>query len=145
MEIILQRQETGDQGTFGIMTLSPNVIFHTGELPQKKDIKNLSCIPAGSYSCLWTQSEHFPDGTYQVLDVLGRSGIRIHYGNFCGDVTKGWQSDVLGCILIGMGKGTETNEFDKEQQVVLHSRMAFKNLSSFMNKMPFKLTIKDIV
>ena len=145
MEFILQRQSTDDQGTFGILTLSPAVQFFTGELPMRNDEPNLSCIPTGSYSCLWTCSDHFPDGTYQVLDVPGRSGIRIHYGNFCGDVTKGWQSDVLGCILIGMKHGTEVNEFGNVQKVVLSSRIAFKSMTNLFNKMPFKLTIKDIV
>lgn len=60
-------------------------------------------IPAGEYNVVFTRSSKFSmkkpysqlmDGKVPILqDVKGRSGIRIHCGNF-------W-NDVQGCIAIG--------------------------------------------
>lgn len=52
------------------------------------------CIPAGTYKVILTPSPHLGYLTPEVLDVPGRSEIRIHIGN--------WPKDSLGCTLVGM-------------------------------------------
>jgi hypothetical protein len=51
------------------------------------------CIPAGIYPVSLTESPHFGYVTPEVLDVPGRSEIRIHRGNR--------PEDSLGCTLVG--------------------------------------------
>lgn len=53
------------------------------------------CIPAGTYKVILTPSPHLGYLTPEVLDVPGRTDIRIHVGN--------WPKDSLGCTLVGTG------------------------------------------
>ena len=55
MKAVLERLESSDQGTFGRITFGSTTLF-TGELPEKGNASNASCIPAGTYKCVWTQS-----------------------------------------------------------------------------------------
>lgn len=104
---ILTRQQTGDTGTFGTLTITGRrtdggaVSFQcmTAELPCRDNARNRSCIPEGRYPCLMRDS-HF-GRVYELQDVPGRSAILIHYGNWAGDESLGFVSDVEGCILVG--------------------------------------------
>jgi hypothetical protein len=53
-----------------------------------------TCIPAGSYRVIITDSQRFKKPLPLLLDVPGFTGIRIHPGNVAGDTE--------GCILPGM-------------------------------------------
>lgn len=97
---VLRRTSTGDSGTFGILDVAGRR-FSTGELPDRGNVHNLSSIPAGVYLCRWTFSPHFQRHTYELIDVPGRENVRIHVGNWAGDVTKNLRSNVDGCILLG--------------------------------------------
>lgn len=99
---LLRRTETSDVGTFGIMEFMGQT-FRTGELPDRGNAENISSIPAGVYVCKWTYSPHFKRHTYELQDVHGRTVVRIHVGNWCGDKAKGLLADVDGCILLGYG------------------------------------------
>lgn len=57
------------------------------------------CIPAGTYSVELTFSPHFKYVTPEVMDVPGRTDIRIHRGNR--------PEDSLGCTLVGEGYATD--------------------------------------
>ena len=57
------------------------------------------CIPAGQYELELTFSPHFQMVTPEVMNVPGRSAIRIHPGNF--------PKDTLGCTLVGEDKGVD--------------------------------------
>lgn len=50
-------------------------------------------IPAGTYKVIITPSPHLGYLTPEVLDVPGRTDIRIHVGNY--------PKDSLGCTLVG--------------------------------------------
>jgi hypothetical protein len=148
--LTLQRQPSGDEGTLGVLS-GNGLQFNTGELPWRNNHASLSCIPAGTYPVSWTQSLkkkedgslEWPDGTYELANTSPRDGIRMHSGNFCGDTTQGWQSDVEGCILIGLATGFLVNKNNKSQHVILSSKPAVSQFASLMNKKPFTLVIKD--
>jgi hypothetical protein len=55
------------------------------------------CIPCGLYQVKLSLSPHFGYVTPEVLEVPGRSAIRIHKGNK--------PEDSLGCTLVGMTHG----------------------------------------
>ena len=57
------------------------------------------CIPCGVYTAQLTASPHLGYVTPILLDVPGRSEIRIHKGNK--------PEDSLGCTLLGMGHGPQ--------------------------------------
>jgi hypothetical protein len=62
----------------------------------------------------------------------------IHSGNHAGDVSKGLRSDVLGCILLGLGLGELLG-----QKAVVSSRLAMDRLRSVVGKESFELVITD--
>ena len=141
MHAIIKRIRTGDDGTFGTMLIkdgSRELTLCTAELPWKNNARNVSCIPVGSYRAKLTTSARFGVDLYEITPVYGRSGIRIHFGNFAGDVNKGKRSDVEGCILVGMRHGTIS-----KQRVVLESRTALAALHKFTGGSDFALTIFD--
>ena len=65
------------------------------ELQWLDNAPQVSCIPTGDYKLKWTLSNRFKRHMWQVMDVPGRAGIRIHSGNYAGDKL----SDSLGCPL----------------------------------------------
>lgn len=73
---------------------------------------------------------------YQVLDVPGRSGVRIHSGNFAGDERQGLKSNVEGCILLGSGYGRLDG-----QEAILHSRDTLKKFEALLNGRSFELIV----
>lgn len=141
MIALLKRIRAGDDGTFGSLLLKDGdreIAFCTGELPWRGNAVGKSCIPAGEYQAKLTRSQRFNKDLYEVMGVKGRSGIRIHVGNYCGDVTKGKRSDVEGCILVGMA-----HSFDSGQRVVARSALALRALHQFTAGRDFTLAIVD--
>ena len=136
MPFTLVRKETSVQGTFGIFS-GEGLHFHSAELPWRDNASRVSCIPAGRYICRPYSSPKFPD-VYEVTDVPGRSAILIHSGNFAGDTTKGLRSDVLGCILLGLGR-----DWLYGQKAVTSSRAALDKLRAVIGKGSFVLVITD--
>lgn len=137
MLAVIARRRFDDQGTPGIF-VSPRFSCYTLELPWRDDAPQLSCIPAGVYDVVWSQSPRLRIFTYEILNVPGRGGIRIHSGNLAGDKSKGFLSDSLGCPLLGNAFGTLNG-----QRAVLVSRPAVTAFESAMQRKPFRLVIKD--
>lgn len=133
--VTLVREPSQDYGTFGIMTLPDGTRFHTLELPWRDNAPQRSCIPGGTYPVAIKNSPRF--GTvYRVNDVPNRSEILIHAGNTAGDKAMGMKADVLGCILLGMGRGKIGN-----QPSVTSSKDAVKLFMDKMGHRDFKLVI----
>lgn len=97
-----------DQGQFGTVTMSGNPVFlKSVELPNRKNSSNESCVLPRVYEAMFN-----PDSTkgpkswngaaYELQSVPGRSGILIHSANWAGDKSKGWISQLEGCIALGM-------------------------------------------
>lgn len=135
---ILQRLESGDQGTFGQFVLG-DLVFFTGELPWRENASNSSCIPAGTYACVMTYSEHFKRKMYLVGPVEKRVGIRIHSANLMGDLTKGYKAQLNGCIALGEKFGW----MDKQKAVLL-SAPAVRKLEVYLKGASFDLEIRDV-
>jgi hypothetical protein len=137
LNVQMVRQTTGNQGTFGIMTVNGNLI-HTGELPWRNNTSNMSSVPCGTYQCDWLLSPHFGVNLYHLKNVPFRENCMIHTGNWCGDTTKGLKSDVEGCILVGLGQGELEG-----QEAILRSKDALQLFNSQLNGASFMLTISE--
>lgn len=124
-------RRTSDNGTETLGELSGNGFFcKTLERPYKNNASMISAIPKGLYDVLWTFSPQLLRYTFEVQKVPGRSGIRIHKGNYF--------FNVEGCILLGDSYG----DLNKDGQLdILNSTVTIKKLEDFMQKQPFKLQI----
>lgn len=141
MKLVLQRLETGDQGTFGRLFVPGRLApFYTGELPWRENRPNVSCIPAGVYFCKWTWSPKFGRRMYEIGPVHGRSGIRIHSANLCGDTSKGFLSHLYGCIALGEHVGVMGR-----QKAILVSRPAVREFERMMAGQSFQLEVRDVI
>ena len=132
--LFLLRIQTSDQGTFGIIIFNGQYLY-TGELPWKDNRPNVSCIPSGSYTVRVRISPKYGK-VYEVTDVSGRTYILFHQGNFFGDISLGFRSNVQGCILLGFKRGKLYG-----QKAVLASRIARNRFETVMNFEPFKLKV----
>lgn len=132
MQLFLERTVSGDNGTFGTLTMQDEnsaiqQLCLTCELPWKNNFPGESCIPTGTYDCIPHHSEKFPN-TWEVTGVRGRSAILIHIGNTI--------RDTEGCILVGDKFGIV-----HELPAVLNSRVTMGMLRSILPP-KFTLTIQ---
>ena len=134
-KVTICRTESDQNGTFGTLTTDSGFSCYTGELPNKNNAPDISCIPAGTYQCALRPS--VKHGTcYGVDDVPNRTDVEIHAGNFCGDVSAGLKTDVLGCIILGRAIGEIGN-----QKALLSSKDALQAFMADLNGEAFTLTI----
>jgi hypothetical protein len=124
----LIRQMSGKLGTFGLITTGLQQWF-TIERPWEDNQNNVSCIPIGTYKCIWSLSPRLKKFTYEITGVPKRSGIRIHSANFT--------SQVLGCVALGEKRGTMDGK-----PAILLSTSAVRLFNSTFNKEPFLLEIR---
>lgn len=137
----LIRSSRGDSGTYGLLG-TPGFRCFTGELPPRDNQRGLSCIPEGEYDVRIVKSPHF-GRIYGLFGVPGRTHVLMHSGNFSGDVQKGYQSHVEGCILLGSKLGRLQNKFGQLQSAVL---ISLPTVTSFMRHMggdPFILAVSN--
>lgn len=146
MNLILLRDPSTDQGTFGQIT-GMDFTFETLELPWRDlDANGIgdpekSCITVGVYECVWHTSPSKGE-CYHVTNVTGRSNILIHSANFAGDVDKGWEAQLLGCIALGLNFGVMPNKKGRVQQAVLQSKKAMTEFHNHMKQQPFRLEVR---
>ena len=69
--------------------------------------------------------------TYEVRNVPGRSGIRIHVGNFF--------NQIQGCILLGYGYKDVNNDGRLD---IINSKISITDFERLLDKKPFTLVIK---
>lgn len=105
-----------EQGTNGEVWIDGELICYTIELPWSNNVRNISCIPEGSYPLAKRYSKKF--GWHIVVkEVPKRSEILFHPAN---DAKK----ELRGCIapvsqLSGAGMGTLSRlAFDKFKQCI---------------------------
>ena len=141
MNVTLTRSPSTDQGTFGMFAMEDETFFHSLELPWKNNEHNLSCIPAGTYICKWVQSPKHGE-CYLVTGVPNRQAIEIHSANFAGDISKGYFSQLLGCIALGMSVGSLPIPGPFQLQLaVLQSKAAIAQFEAKQAQQDFQLTI----
>ena len=112
----------GDVELFSCMTL---------ELAWNNNLRQVSCIPYGEYSCEKKEATAaIPYQHVTVLNVRDRSGIAIHKANYA--------SQLRGCIAVG-DKHVDINKDGNLD--VTNSSNTFKKLMDILPN-NFKLTIK---
>lgn len=128
------REKGSSKQTLGSLTAkNGQSVFtcKTLELPYLNNARNISCIPVGTYTCKYTFSPRFLKWTYEIKNVSGRSGIRIHSGNY--------YTDIDGCIILG----NAFKDINRDNVLdVINSRITVNALEQFMGKKDFVLTIK---
>ena len=132
---VVNMKRNSDNGveTLGTLTYGKFSCF-TLERPWKNNQPNISCIPKGAYKCVWAYHNGLKEWHYQLQNVLGRSGVFIHEGNFA----SGKKVDTEGCILLGNTK----TDINKDGQIdVGNSKITLVKFEQLMNKQPFILTI----
>ena len=128
-EATLKRTQVTPFQTLGIFSVGEKN-WKSLELPWIQNLRNISSIPAGIYQVKWTFSFKFRKYTYEVMNVSGRSGIRIHSANY--------YFDLKGCIALGLS----TYDLNKDGKLdVISSRVAIKQLEDYFNREPFTLKI----
>ena len=136
-ELILQREDSEEDGTYGTLRFPDGTVLNTLELQWKNNEPQTSCIPPGIYPCKKRQSAAFGKEMYEVGNVQGRSGVLIHAGNMAGSVEKGQKADSKGCILLGMDRGRKGS-----QKVITASKAAMQLFDEKMGGQPFTLIIR---
>lgn len=115
MALALERHPPGVTCTIGELTIDGAPFCHALEdLPRPEKIAGETCIPAGTYRVMLTESDRARRGLlwcpgasrkpaeYRLpllLSVPGFEGIRIHAGNT--------DKNTQGCILVGTWRGGE--------------------------------------
>ncbi len=135
---LIRLEENYEHGTFGILKINKEVFCFTLEPRDEENASNISSIPAQQYICeirATRLSSILRLGfakTFEVMNVPGRTNIKIHPGNS--------DDDTKGCILLGSSIGKL-----REGRAVLNSGntwLAFMVLMDEINK--FHLTIKEV-
>jgi len=135
MQLVLDREASDLEGTYGTLKLPDGTVFQTLELPWKNNAARVSCIPTGVYKCARRQTTSF-GYAYEVYGVPGRSAILIHAGNSAGSAEHGKKADSQGCILLGMGRGRSGT-----QKTITNSQAAMKLFYEKMAGRPFQMAI----
>lgn len=131
MKAILKRWKFTNNSTIGTLTITgiDGNIFecYTLEDTVRGDgnaatvsswkIAGKSAIPYGKYEVKVTWSNKFMEYRWEVTNVPGYKGIRIHSGNV--------PADTEGCLLLGTGIGTD---------YVNQSVIAMNNFNDFCKK-----------
>lgn len=133
--VLLARQRTTPEGTFGKLYIHGQLFCHTLELPWLDNAPRRSCIPDGKYLVGWVRSPRF-GWVYSLSGVPGRSYIRIHPANYAGDRASGWKTQLEGCIALGEHVGKLGN-----QHAILNSRAAVRRFADAMERKPFVIRV----
>lgn len=133
--LTLRREPSTDDGTYGILYFPDGTTLMTIELPWYENKPRISCIPPGTYTCVWQKSPKF-GMTYEVTKVPGRSRVLFHAGNAAGNAEKGMKADSQGCILLGMGRAKKGS-----QKVITDSKSAVRTFEDKMGGQTFILSI----
>jgi len=131
--IITRDNDNGIQITGTLVANNNGATFtcKTIERPWKNNIMNISAIPKGTYQVRYSFSPRFMKYTYEIRNVVARSGIRIHSVNYA--------KDLLGCI----GLGNKLVDINGDKQLdIINSRTTIKMFQDFMGKKSFTLEIK---
>lgn len=108
--------------TLGTIDFENRPFAQTLEKPWKDNKPFISCIPEGEYLCKRIISPKFGD-TFQIMDVLNRSFVLIHFGNI--------PEDTEGCLIIGESFGKVKGEYGviSSRTVVGQGFLEFKDLT----------------
>lgn len=129
LQVTLQRTNFQTKQTLGFLSVHGKEICKTLELPWKKNIRRISCIPAGSYSVTKRFSQKYQHH-FHIVNVPNRDWILIHHGNF--------YFDILGCLLVGK------SHTDINADGLLDVTASKKTMQLLHNRLPHKFILKII-
>lgn len=135
-ELILQREDSEEDGMYGTLRFPDGTVLNSLELPWRDNAARISSIPPGTYPCKIRTSASLGE-VYEVQKVPGRTAILIHAGNSAGSSDKGMKADSQGCILLGMDRGRKG-----AQKIITASKPAMKLFHEKMGNQPFTLTVR---
>lgn len=118
-EIVVQRFAYTPVGTFGRIFV-PSFQAYTVERPWLDNKPFVSCIPEGDYQFVLGKFTKGNYAAYEILDVPGRTLIKIHIANVADDVN--------GCVGIGRGLG-----FMDDRWAVTHSKETYWDMMGAMD------------
>lgn len=97
----LERLHFTDKSTIGEIHLDGTRFCYSLELSCRKASKDGKlAIPCGRYEICMTYSTKFDKDMPEIMDVPGRTGIRIHPANY--------PSELLGCVAPGLKYDTDS-------------------------------------
>jgi len=110
-EILVVRNEVGPCCTISTVNVLDRYALWGMEPPLKKykSVKPYA-IPDGIYSLKYTWSHRLQKNTWQVMDVPGFEGVRIHAGNK--------PIDTKGCLLLGRHAEIGKSEIENSREAV---------------------------
>lgn len=166
LTLYLKRKYEPEATLGGIETVDGKAIVETLERKgnnNSKDNPNTlenesACIPEGNYLCKWTRSNRFSNlkkkqlgdkfneerdsvWLYELVDVEGRAGIRIHPAN--------WVYELHGCIapatvITNLNPKEDVAIKEDKRWYASQSRDAHKKLIDITKKKDFRLVIIGI-
>lgn len=130
MRWTLDRRWPRDKYVIGRFYTDDGLLCNSLELPWRDNTPQRSCIPTGVYRVVLAWSPAFKRDLPLLLDVPGRSGIRIHRANY--------PRELRGCIALGENTkvGCVLNSTPYEKKVCELLRLAASRSE------PVYLTIK---
>lgn len=133
--VTITRVTYADKSTAGVLSVTKDDGYawtcKTLELPDKANQQKISCIPKGTYEVVYSMSPSFKKFTYEIKNVPGRAGIRIHPANFT--------RQLLGCIALGK----QHIDIDKDGTIDVSGSVAtVEEFENLMNKESFTLKIQ---
>jgi hypothetical protein len=133
-EVIIHRINDNGRQTLGLLTIiyGGNLIFicKTLELPYKDNQPHVSSIPMGTYTVKKTFSMRFNRMMWEVINVPGRTGIRIYSANFARQLNGS----------IALGSMAKDLDIDGDLELI-HSGQTMLEFDEVMGEDPFTLTI----
>ena len=120
--LTISRNPSTDEGTTGDAVF-PGWNGFSIELPWRDNAPDISCIPPGVYTATLVFSTKFNRHVYLLQNVPGRTACELHIGNWAGDTSLGYKSDVEGCTVFGTALGSLAG-----QTAVLNSETALNSL-----------------
>ena len=123
MLVTLERWAYSPDGVFGTLRVG-DLELYTVERPWMNNVPSKSAIPVGQYPLKLGFYNRGGYPAYELLDVPGRSLIKIHVANT--------MDDLLGCIGVGTDTSYMSSSNGPKRWASANSRKA---LDMFMEKM----------
>lgn len=119
-----------NDAVIGVLRNATRTLAITLERPWHDNLPDISCIPAGLYTCKRVKSPKFGN-TFEVMNVFGRVDILFHKGNTV--------EDTQGCILLG-----KTLDMSGITPGIAMSKVAFDEFIDMLQAVgEFDLLIKE--
>lgn len=128
----LIRVEYAEDVTLGILKINGKLVCWVLEEPWRDNQQDVSCIPEGEYELEYEYSPSKGRALWTIVDVPGRSYVRIHIGNTV--------DDTEGCPLTGTSPGRLNGK-----RAVLGSKKAFNKFMEATESWtsPAKIVVKS--